>query len=59
MAFVRAGDKLGDRVKATVSFRLGESLGSAGKAQRARQRRQNVAVEAFFHLEFEQRTETK
>lgn len=32
MAFVRARDMLGDRVRVTVSFRLGESLGSAGKA---------------------------
>lgn len=32
MAFVRARDMLGDRVKATVSFRLGESLGPAGKS---------------------------
>lgn len=32
MAFVWARDMLGDRVKATGSFSLGESLGSAGKA---------------------------
>lgn len=32
MAFVLARDMLGDRVKATESFRLGESLCSAGKA---------------------------
>lgn len=37
MAFVRARDMLGDRVKVTEAFRLGESLGSAGKAPRARQ----------------------
>lgn len=37
MAFVRARDMFGDRVKATESFRLGESLGSAGKALWARQ----------------------
>lgn len=37
MAFVRAKDMFGDRVKATESFRLGESLGSAGKALWARQ----------------------
>lgn len=35
MAFVQARDMLGDRVKATVSFRHDESLGSAGKALRA------------------------
>ena len=32
MAFVPARDMLRDRVKATESFRLGESQGSAGKA---------------------------
>ncbi len=37
MAFVQARDMLGDRVKETESFRLGESLGSAGKALWARQ----------------------
>lgn len=37
MAFVLARDMLRDRVKATESFRLGESLGSAGKAVWARQ----------------------
>ncbi len=36
MAFVWARDMLGDRVKATVSFRLGESLSAAGKALPAR-----------------------
>lgn len=33
MAFVLAGDMLGDRVKAIEYFRLGESLCSAGKTQ--------------------------
>lgn len=37
MAFVQARDMLGDQVKATASFRLGESLCSAGKALWARQ----------------------
>lgn len=36
MAFVRARDMLGDRVNVTEAFRLGESLGSAGKALWAR-----------------------
>lgn len=36
MAFVQARDMFGDRVKATESFMLGESLGSAGKALWAR-----------------------
>lgn len=31
MAFVQARDMVGDGVRVTVSFRLGETLGSAGK----------------------------
>lgn len=54
MAFVRARDMLGDRGRVTESVRLGEFLGSAGKAPWTR------ATERAKHcLESEQQTETK
>lgn len=48
MAFVPARDMLGDRVKATESFRLGESLCSAGKALWARQTKAKRCCLGFF-----------